>query len=700
MKRHLLVGLAIAALALASERAFRLQDDLVRSLVPSDPVSGKLFEDFQARSPYRGRIYVEAADLGPAERERLDRAFEAAGYREEPLLAMPGPERMLVLASQLPPGVVEALLGGESGRKRVLDATAMATLPGGERLLRQFELDPLGVLPALARELGGGRVDGVEGRPGLRAYVSPTALDYGKVEALRDELEGLAPRVHSIGGDFFALENYRAVRRDVVVCTLASLLLNVFLFVFFTRRWVLLWLVVVGSLVSYMAGLLAIRVFYAEIFAVVLVYTSTFVGFNNESLVHLSGMEPGRRSKAMLGIWSAIGTTLLGFVVMLLSSSVLVRQMALASIVGLVAFLVFLIPYRDTVRSIRFRIVRLPRLAVPAGAVAAMAGIAVAGLAWMGMPQVRTRVESLRVESEMLESERRYFQGRLDALAPGEMVAVPVEGSPSETLARLAVQGLVDPAGHPLSRRATTTQQIFTLAKFRDGWAEARARIDAGLMEAGLSLQLAESPPGQELSEWDYLNLLDEMGPVRWVGEAQGARFIYVGLKHLPEDARRRGFVPLDPRRHYDNLLTAISRQLGVLFLAGIAAMAVYLVFLQRSLARVLYIIAPVLVSALGFVLWSRVSGSPLTVVHFMGFSLVIAIAIDYTAVAISTDHGSTELSKILLTGLSAIGTFGVLLFARHPVLRTLGATVVAGAAPSLAFALLVRMRGQPKGSP
>ncbi len=699
MKRHLLVGLVIALLSWAVERSFRLLDDPVRSLVASDPVSRKLFEDYQARSPYRGKLFVEARDLSAHEQDVLDKALEGAGYREVPLMATPSPERLLALASQLPLQEVERLLGKEAGERRVLEATAMATLPGGGEYLRQVEIDPLGFLPVLARVFNGTRTAGAGYQPTPRMYASPEALDFEQVGALRAELERLVPRVHYIGGDFFALENYLAVRRDVVVCAILSLVLNLGLFVFFTRRWVLLWLVAVGSVVSYMAGLLAIRAFYAEIFAVVLVYTSTFVGFNNESLVHLSGIEERHRTKALLGVWSAIGTTMLGFVVMLFGKSVLVRQMAIASIAGLLAFLVFLVPYRDTVRSIRFRKFRLPALAVSPVAIAAFALAAVAGLVWVGVPKVGTRVADLRVESAALKREVDYFSDRLDALAPGEMVAAPIQGSPSETIARLASEGLLDPAQHPLSRRVSEERQAATLAVIRGGWEEARDRIGSGLTAAGLSLRLSEVPPGRELSEWDYLALMGEIGPVLWTGEAGGLQFVHVGIKRFPENGTERGLVSLDPRRHYDRLLTDLSRQLGFLFLGGMAAMAVYLVFLQRSVTRMLYIFAPVLLAAVGFAVWSRVSGSPMTVVHFMGFSLVIAIAMDYTALAVSTDHGPTELSKILLTGLSAIGTFGVLLLAHHPVLRTLGATVIAGALPSLAFALFVKIRRPTVGS-
>jgi len=96
--------------------------------------------------------------------------------------------------------------------------------------------------------------------------------------------------------------------------------------------------------------------------------------------------------------------------------------------------------------------------------------------------------------------------------------------------------------------------------------------------------------------------------------------------------------------------------------------------------------------AGLAFAVWARVGGFHVNIIHVMGWSLVIALAIDYTAVAVSSDHAPAETSKVLLTGLSTLATFGVLAFARHPVLRDLGFTVLLGCGLSLLLALFVRV--------
>jgi predicted exporter len=52
----------------------------------------------------------------------------------------------------------------------------------------------------------------------------------------------------------------------------------------------------------------------------------------------------------------------------------------------------------------------------------------------------------------------------------------------------------------------------------------------------------------------------------------------------------------------------------------------------------------------------------------------------------------------VLLTGLCTLATFGVLVLARHPVMRELGITVAIGCGVSLAFALFVRLPAADEG--
>ncbi|HEX9051270.1 MAG TPA: hypothetical protein VF841_12130 [Anaeromyxobacter sp.] len=699
MKRvTLAILVATALLSIVVARTLSLDDDPIRSLTDPDPAVAALFERFQERSPFRGRIFVETGALPSRDREALEARLAGAGYVEEPLFRAPPPQEVLALAPLLPADDLRALLGDDAVRRRADEAASVAGLPGGDGYLAALEADPAMLGPALLARLSGPRGGGGGAAP--RVFRSPSPMDYERAGEVYDALVALGPAVHFIGGDFFAVENYRAVKRDMVLCSTLSLVLSLAVFFLFNGRWALVGLLLLGTAVSYLTGLLAIRAFYAQVFAVVLAYTSTFVGFNNESLVHLSGIEERDARRSLLGVWSAIGTTVIGFLVLLLGRSVMVRQMALASLGGTAGFLLFLVPYRRVLRAVRFRPVDWPKLTVSPGAVAAACGACAVGVAVLGVPRLDTRIEDFRFQTPALDAQVAHFSRALDALALENVVAVPVAGAPGAALADLAARGLVDASRHPLSLWRPPAAQEESLRVLREEWPGATARLVARLAGAGIRIAPPPRPPDdlRPIGEWELLDRLGALSPIRWADRAGGHRYLFVGLRPGVAPPAGAALLAMSPRHHYDALLTGLSRELGWLFLAGFAAMALYLGLLQRSLARVLYVFAPLFPSALAFAAYARVTGAPLSIVHVMGFSLVIALALDYTAVAVSTDHRPLELSKVLLTGLTTLATFGVLVLARHPVMRELGVTVAIGCGISLAFALFVRLPAADEG--
>ncbi|WP_242392180.1 MMPL family transporter [Anaeromyxobacter oryzisoli] len=684
--------LAITGVLAWLARGIVLEDDPIRSLTHPDGIRAALFEHYQEKSAFRGKVFVESSDLSEGERGTLATALRAGGYEEVPFLEPPSPKQLLALATLLPAEDARRLTADDALRARAQQVLAVATLPGGDAYMGAVQADPLGMGTTLLGRLAGGGANDGPASGALHVYLSPKPLDYEKVGQVYDVLASLSPRVHFIGGDFFALENYRAVKHDIVVCSTLSLVLTLLVFFALTARWVLLGLLFLGSVVSYLTGVLAIRMFYGEIYAVVLAYTSTFVGFNNESLVHLAGVDLARRDRSVLAIWSAIGTTFIGFVVLLLGRSVMVRQMALASLGGMAGFLAYLYAYRPTLRDARFRGFSWPKLTLRPAAVVAVCIASVVGVVVIGPPRLETHIDAFRYSTPMLDAQVEHFSRRLDALSLENVVAVEARGSPEEALAPLAAAGVVDLRAHPLFAFRGVAEQEETLAVLRRTYPAAAARFRALLEDGGLRLDPAVPIADQARVQdgWDYLRAVGAIGPVRWMDEVSGRRWVFAGLRKgatAPPDA-----IQLSPRHYYDTLLSSYSRELGWLFLAGLAAMAVYLAWLQRSALRVLYVFAPLFLSTFAFCAYARFTGTTVTIVHVMGASLIIALATDYTAVAVSTDHGEVELSKVLLTGLCTLASFGVLLVARHPVLRDLGAVVTLGCGLALPFALFLRL--------
>lgn len=675
-------------------RGTALEHDPIRALSDPDPVRAALFEGYQRASVFRDRVFVEDGGLGEGDRSRLQEALRAAGYQEIPVLERPTPEQIFRLASLLPASDLRALLVDEAIDARGQEAISIAMLPGGAAYLREIEADPLGLAPAVATHFLGDA--GAQAGGAIRAYRGPRPIDFRRVEPAYDLLASLSPPLHYIGGDFFAVENYRAVLRDILVCSIVSLAITLGIFSLFTRRWALLGLLFLGSLLSYLVGLLGLRVFYAEVYAVVLAYTSTFVTFNNEALVHLSGIEASRRKGQLVGIWSAIGTTLFGFVVLLFARSVMVRQIAIASIGGMLGFLLFLVPYRSTLATIRIRPISLPSLTLRPWIVAALCAASVGGVLAVGIPRVGTRIDTFRIHTPALDVQVDHFSRRLTSLSLEDVVGVrvPTGGDPGDVLRPLASRGILDLSRHPLALWRSSDEQEEAVSILRNGHPRAVARLTGLLARNGIQIQVAQDLPAtvRAIDGWEYLELVGAIGPVRWTETVNGDRFVMAGLSsHAPAELPD-ALIPVSPRRYYDGLLTSASRELAWLFLAGLVVMGIYLSVLQRSFARVLYVLAPLSLSALAFAVYIRHTGATVDIIHVLAFSLIIALATDYASILVSTGHAPPEQAKILLTGASTLATFAVLWSARHPLLRELGATVTLGCAVSLAFALFIRL--------
>jgi hypothetical protein len=697
--KTVLVLSAVAGLAFLL-RGTALEHDPIRALSDPDPVRATLFDDYQRASVFRDRVFVEEGPLGEQERTRLGEALQTAGYQEVPMFERPAREDVLRLAPLLPSSDVLALLDEATIEARAQGAISVAMLPGGDAYLNEIEADPVGLVPALASRFLGGSSAGDGG--GVRAYRGPRPVDFPRIGPVYDLLVSLSPPAHFIGGDFFAVENYRAVLHDILVCSIVSLGLTLAIFSLFTRRWTLLGLLFLGSIVSYLVGLLGLRVFYAEVYAVVIAYTSTFVTFNNEALVHLSGIEPARRRGQLVGIWSAIGTTFFGFVVLLLGRSVMVRQIAIASIGGMVGFLVFLVPYRSTLAGIRLRAISFPSVTAHPWLVGAMSAASLAGIFAVGVPSIRTRIDNFGFRTPALDAQVDYFERRLASLSLNDVagVRVPAGSDPQDALRPLASLGILDLSRHPLALWRSPDEQEASLRALRDGYPRAVARLTELLAKNGIQVQAPRDLPGNvhAIGSWEYLDLLGAIGPVRWIDTVGGSRFVMAALARGAPAELPPEVIPVSPRRYYDGLLTSASRELAWLFLAGLAVMGIYLAVLQRSVARVLYVLAPLSLSAFAFAAYVRYSGTSVDIIHVLAFSLIIALATDYTSILVSTGHARPEQAKVLLTGASTLATFAVLWSARHPVLRELGATVTLGCAVSLAFALFVRLPSTDEG--
>jgi predicted RND superfamily exporter protein len=101
----------------------------------------------------------------------------------------------------------------------------------------------------------------------------------------------------------------------------------------------------------------------------------------------------------------------------------------------------------------------------------------------------------------------------------------------------------------------------------------------------------------------------------------------------------------------------------------------------------------PPLFGLASIVLWFLASGRAMTLPGAAALILVIGLGADYGIVMLHELRSHLRLGafrSILVSGLSTLAGLGVLIFARHPVLQTLGGVTCFGLLAEMAAVLLI----------
>ena len=122
--------------------------------------------------------------------------------------------------------------------------------------------------------------------------------------------------------------------------------------------------------------------------------------------------------------------------------------------------------------------------------------------------------------------------------------------------------------------------------------------------------------------------------------------------------------------------------------------------FFFRNVRMVAAALAPVVSALAVMAIFTVLSGGQFNMMHLLMGIMVTGLSIDYgifMVCAVREGHTPSTVRAVVLCALSTISGFGILALAHHPVLRSLGETVLAGIGASLPAALLVTpciMRG------
>jgi predicted exporter len=159
----------------------------------------------------------------------------------------------------------------------------------------------------------------------------------------------------------------------------------------------------------------------------------------------------------------------------------------------------------------------------------------------------------------------------------------------------------------------------------------------------------------------------------------------------------------LDLKAETDALYASYLREALHLSLSGLASIVVLLLLVLRSAARVVRVLAPLLLAVLSVAAGLVSCGQQLTILHLVGMLLIVAVGSNYALFfdrerrGVPDADAALTLASLAIANVSTVIGFGLLSLSQVPVLDDLGMTVGPGAFLALIFSALMTPR--PRGA-
>lgn len=189
------------------------------------------------------------------------------------------------------------------------------------------------------------------------------------------------------------------------------------------------------------------------------------------------------------------------------------------------------------------------------------------------------------------------------------------------------------------------------------------------------------------------------LGDIFWwmSSERNGEQYVFT-YSNMPLDASQ-----LPPEIRGNTLLFSISdltegimgafdREIRILPMAGVVCILLLVLCFRRPLLVALACLPP-LFGLSSILVWLYLSGSDLTLAGVAALTLVIGLGADYGIVMLhelSSRMSFGAFRSILVSGLTTLSGLGVLILAKHPVLRELGGITFFGLSAEMLAVLLI----------
>jgi len=554
------------------------------------------------------------------------------------------------------------------------------------------------------------------------------------------------------GPGVFSVEARATIEHEAVRLSLLSttLIVTLLLLVYRSVPTLLFGLLPVAS--GALAGVAAVALGFGVVHGITLGFGVTLIGESVDYSIYLfvqsrPGGPVNPEHGALRSLWRTIGlgmlTSVCGFASLLPSSFPGLAQLGLFSISGLIAaaavtryVLPQLLPRRLCAADLTplgaaaarcIARVRLPATAAGALALlclavlyhdrarlwnrdlAALSPVSAAAQALdasmradLGAPDIGTLVV-VNADSEQAALQLSEVVGtRLDALIDDGVIGgydsaarfLPSEATQAARLASLPAEQTL--RARLASAAASLSLRLDALQPFVQQVAAARAA--APITRAGLdgtSFAL-----GADALLWNRDGQWHALLPLRAAVHAPGAGDIDVARVRAAVATLAPGrILVMNIKQELDALYGSYLAEAVHLSLAGLGAIVLLLLVALRSGARAARVIAPLLLAVLAVSAGFALAGTRLTILHLIGMLLIVAVGSNYALFfdrrAADRDRSALPLTlaSLLIANTCTVIGFGVLAFARVPVLSALGATVAPGTLLALLFAALLAPR-------
>jgi predicted exporter len=542
-----------------------------------------------------------------------------------------------------------------------------------------------------------------------------------------------AARMQTAGAAQFAIASEAQIKRDInrigIISTIG--ILAVFLVLFGSVRLIVLSFVplLFGSAVA----VLACQALFGEIHGITIAFGTSLLGVGLDYVEHyyahfvLTPSVPATTTMKLVAPSLVLGalTTIIGFIGIAASGLLGLRQMAVFSMVAIVASMAatyWIVP-RWMPASYR-----PPRTLAIANRAALAALIRVTNRSWgrrgrliaLGLAVLATiisvsaaefsdNVNMLVRETGRHVVDNRAVRSRLGPESSSFAVVTAADddallgaiGNATAELERaqaVATVGSFVPLGRLLPSR---DQQAARLAAARD----AAPRIRRIMEEL-------EFVPDQFQEFWDsldpsraskFLTLADvrrsPLAPLlaAWV-PARATPIALIPLIGVNDLAALRAQVPsaaiITPSATIVELFRGVRIRTVIASAAGFAAISVLLLVRYRSARKAMIALAPAILACVATVGTLVAAGEPLTILHVMSLLLVVSLGVDFGIFLVDTtqtvEESARTIVSIVTASITTILSFGLLGLSETPGLAALGVTMTLGVTFSLGFCFVM----------